>query len=173
MAVGNILSGYAVSARMEYSGTASFVSKTEVQFEVTKQSESSGDDVLDYYHEICSKFTDISFRLSDIEETLKHVNDSRPYIGYNDSLNQVGDNYSEIGKISIDIDVAVIRKMQSDSSFEEEVLDIIGKLEFCDIDSDAARNEVERLTINPTYYLEWFVGKFPQSMTENYQEKDK
>ena len=128
MAVGNILSGYAVSARMEYSGTASFVSKTEVQFEVTKQSESSGDDVLDYYHEICSKFTDISFRLSDIEETLKHVNDSRPYIGYNDSLNQVGDNYSEIGKISIDIDVAVIRKMQSDSSFEEEVLDTIDRI---------------------------------------------
>lgn len=128
MAVGNILSGYAVSTRMEYSGAASFVSKTEVQFDVTKQSESSGDDVLDYYHEICSKFTDISFRLSDIEETLKHMNDSRPYLGYNDSLNQVGDNYSEIGKVSIDIDVAVIRKMQSDSSFEEEVLDTIDRI---------------------------------------------
>lgn len=55
---------------------------------------------------------------------------------------------------------------------EEEVLDIIRKLVLCDNDSDAARNEVERLTINPTDYLEWFVGKFPQSMTENYHEKD-
>ncbi|MBR5635673.1 MAG: hypothetical protein IKW81_01935 [Pseudobutyrivibrio sp.] len=122
MSVCNVLSSYAVNTSMQYNNASSLISKTEAQFKITSQSSSSGDAVLDYYHNLCSNFPDMSFRLSDKEEELKHMNDRRPYFGYNDSLNQVGDNYSELGQISIDIDVAVIRKMQNDPSFEEEVL---------------------------------------------------
>lgn len=128
MSVSNILSGYAISTSMQYSNDTGLISKTETQFNVTRQL-SSGDAVLDYYHNMCSKFPNISFRLSDKEEELKHMNDRRPYFGYNDSLNQVGNNFSELGQVSIDIDVAVIRKMQNDPNFEEEVLNAIGNCE--------------------------------------------
>lgn len=129
MSVSNILSGYAISTNMQYSNDTGLINKTEVQFKVTRQVSSSGDAVLDYYQNMCSKFPNISFRLSDKEEELKHMNDRRPYFGYNDSLNQVGDNFSELGQVSIDIDVAVIRKMQNDPNFEEEVLNAIGNCE--------------------------------------------
>ena len=122
MSVGNVLSCYAVHTSMQYNNASGLTSKTEAQFKITSQSSSSGDAVLDYYHNLCSKFPDISFRLSDMEESLKHMNDRRPYFGYNDSLNQVGDNYSEMGQVSIDIDAAVIRKMQNNPDFEEAVL---------------------------------------------------
>ena len=114
---------------MQYNNASGLISKTEAQFKITSQSSSSGDAVLDYYHNLCSKFPDISFRLSDMEESLKHMNDRRPYFGYNDSLNQLGDNYSEMGQVSIDIDAAVIRKMQSNPDFEEEVLAAIENCE--------------------------------------------
>ena len=129
MPVGNVLSSYAVNTSMQYNNASGLISKTEAQFKITSQSSSSGDAVLDYYHNLCSKFPDISFRLSDMEESLKHMNDRRPYIGYNDSLNQVGDNYSEMGQVSIDIDAAVIRKMQNNPDFEEEVLAAIENCE--------------------------------------------
>ncbi|WP_090171394.1 DUF6033 family protein [Pseudobutyrivibrio sp. 49] len=128
MSVGNVLSSYAVNTSMQYNNASGLISKTEAQFKITSQSSSSGDAVFDYYHNLCSKFPDMSFRLSDREEELKHMNDRRPYFGYNDSLNQVGDNYSKLGQISIDIDVAVIRKMQNDPSFEEKVLATIGNI---------------------------------------------
>jgi uncharacterized iron-regulated protein len=35
-------------------------------------------------------------------------------------MNQVGNNFGDFGKCSIEIDVAVIRKMMSDSSFESD-----------------------------------------------------
>lgn len=114
---------------MQYNNASGLISKTEAQFKITSQSSSSGDAVLDYYHNLCSKFPDISFRLSDMEESLKHMNDRRPYFGYNDSLNQVGDNYSEMGQVSIDIDAAIIRKMQNNPDFEEEVLAAIENCE--------------------------------------------
>ena len=129
MSVGNVLASYAVHTSMQYNNASGLISKTEAQFKITSQSSSSGDAVLDYYHNLCSKFPDISFRLSDMEESLKHMNDRRPYFGYNDSLNQVGDNYSEMGQVSIDIDAAVIRKMQSNPDFEEEVLAAIENCE--------------------------------------------
>lgn len=129
MSVGNVLSSYAVNTSMQYNNASGLISKTEAQYKITSQSSSSGDAVLDYYHNMCSNFPNISFRLSDKEEELKHMNDRRPYFGYNDSLNQVGDNFSELGQVSIDIDVAVIRKMQNDPNFEEEVLNAIGNCE--------------------------------------------
>ena len=129
MSVGNVLPSYAVNTSMQYNNASGLISKTEAQFKITSQSSSSGDAVLDYYHNLCSKFPDISFRLSDMEESLKHMNDRRPYFGYNDSLNQLGDNYSEMGQVSIDIDAAVIRKMQSNPDFEEEVLAAIENCE--------------------------------------------
>lgn len=129
MSVVNVLSSYAVNTSMQYNNASGLISKTEAQFKITSQSSSSGDAVLDYYHNLCSKFPDISFRLSDMEESLKHMNDRRPYFGYNDSLNQVGDNYSEMGQVSIDIDAAIIRKMQNNPDFEEEVLAAIENCE--------------------------------------------
>ena len=51
---------------------------------------------------------------------------------------------------------------------EEEAIAIIRRLMSEDIDSEAAKTEIEKLTINPTAFLEWFVEHFPESMTSDY-----
>jgi len=52
---------------------------------------------------------------------------------------------------------------------ENSVLDIIDQLLKTAVDADAAKLEVEKSTINPTEYLEWFVERFPASKTMDYQ----
>lgn len=51
---------------------------------------------------------------------------------------------------------------------EDEALDIIRRLMASDNDTDKAREEIEKLTINPSAFLEWFVEHFPDSMTSDY-----
>lgn len=51
---------------------------------------------------------------------------------------------------------------------EEEAIALIRRLMSEDIDSEAAKTEIEKLTINPTLFLEWFVEHFPESMTSDY-----
>lgn len=85
---------------------------------------SKGDqDSLSYYYKLCKEFPDISFRLEDKEESLK--NTSQPYLGYCGSMNQVGNNFGKIGQCSIKLDISVIRKMQTDPSYEQEVKGMI------------------------------------------------
>ena len=51
---------------------------------------------------------------------------------------------------------------------EKEVLGIVGRLMDTDTDREAERFDVEKLTINPTAFLEWFVGHFPDSKHQDY-----
>jgi len=51
---------------------------------------------------------------------------------------------------------------------EEEAIALIRRLMSEDIDSEAVRAEVEKITINPTSFLEWFVEHFPESITSDY-----
>ena len=126
MEINNVLSGYISYANTQYEDKDSYACKTETQFKLTIQSQSlSSDDPLDYYKELCSLFPDVAFRLGDNEEETKHMGDSKPWFGYNDSLNQIGNHFGELSQVSVTIDVAVIRKMQSDPAFEKQVIDHI------------------------------------------------
>ena len=78
-------------------------------------------DELSYYQNLCKQFPDASFRLGDYEESLKH----QVWYGYNNHVNQIGDNFGEMGQPSIEIDVAVIRRMQQDPEFEKNVIGLI------------------------------------------------
>ena len=77
------------------------------------------DEPLDYYNEFVKMYPDISFRLSDVEEGMKHM--SEPYYGYNNHMNQVGSNFGEPDQISVEIDVAVIRRMMKDADYAKQV----------------------------------------------------
>ena len=87
-----------------------------------KNSESDQDS-LTYYYQLCQEFPDITFRLGDQNEGLKNIN--QPYLGYRDHMNQVGNNFGKIGQCSIKLDISVIRKMQTDPSYEQEVKGMI------------------------------------------------
>ena len=87
-----------------------------------KNSESDQDS-LTYYYQLCQEFPDITFRLGDQNEGLKNIN--QPYLGYRDHMNQVGNNFGKMGQCSIGLDISVIRKMQTDPSYEEEVKGMI------------------------------------------------
>lgn len=87
------------------------------QFDITAASP------LEYYNELCKEYPDITFRLSDKEEALKH----EWYTGYGGSMNQRGDNFGMPGQCSIDIDVAAIRNMLSDKNYE---MKIKGEIEY-------------------------------------------
>ena len=51
---------------------------------------------------------------------------------------------------------------------EDEALDIIRRLMASDNDANKARGEIEKLTINLTAFLEWFIEHFPDSKTSDY-----
>ncbi|MBE5908600.1 MAG: hypothetical protein E7278_07180 [Lachnospiraceae bacterium] len=75
----------------------------------------STDEPLDYYYEFVKKYPDISFRLSDKSSM------ENPCYGYNNHTNQVGNNFSNPSQISVEIDVAVIRRMMKDDQFANQV----------------------------------------------------
>ena len=52
---------------------------------------------------------------------------------------------------------------------EKEAIDLIKGILTSDIDNETARIEIEKHTINPTAYLEWFVENFPDSKTSDYR----
>jgi hypothetical protein len=80
-------------------------------------------DPLEYYKALCSEFPDITFRLEDYEEHEK--NPTKIILGYQDSFNQVGNNFSDLDQCSIVIDVAVIRHMQKDPQYAQQVRGVI------------------------------------------------
>ena len=84
-------------------------------------------DVLAYYRELCSDYPEISFRLEDRAEGERH----EYWLGYNNSMNQIGENFGEMDQYSVEIDVAVIRKMQSDPELERHVRGILSSMEYC------------------------------------------
>lgn len=58
-----------------------------------------------------------------------------------------------------------------DTTDVNKALDIIHNLINADTDVDKVRKDVEKKTINPTEYMEWFVEHYPDSMRLEYLEK--
>lgn len=77
------------------------------------------DEPLDYYMEFVKQYPDVSFRLVDREDSEKHPDG--PHYGYKGHMNQVGDNFSSPSQVSVQIDVAVIRRMMEDEDYAKRV----------------------------------------------------
>ena len=105
-----------------YGSTSSIKIGTQTESFSNDSSKSSGD-VLSYYQDLCKEFAGISFRLDDVSEASKHGNS--PYLGYNNSFNQVGSNFGNPGQCSITIDSSVIKRMQEDPRYEQAVKGMI------------------------------------------------
>ena len=80
-------------------------------------------DPLTYYKKLCSEYSDVTFRLDDIAEASKYPD--KLSLGYNGSMNQIGNNFGGKGNCSISIDIAVIKRMQSDPQYEQSVKGLI------------------------------------------------
>ena len=109
---------------------SNITSNTKI-YELTKSSstnnvsfdiQTTSDPVLKYYNQLCEQYPNVTFRLDDMETASNH---SDVYLGYNNSMNQVGDHFGAAGQCSINIDVAVIRHMMSDARYENQVTDEI------------------------------------------------
>lgn len=73
---------------------------------------------LSYYKNLCSTFSNISFRLDDSsKDVVGEVN-----LGYGNSMNQIGDNFGNPGQYSISIDVSVINRMMESPEYENMIL---------------------------------------------------
>jgi hypothetical protein len=88
-----------------------------------KLNDEQKDPVMDLYKEICSKYPDVSFRLDDqaarADYEKKNGTNCCPYLGYNNSSNQVGDNFGELGQKSCQIDSAVLKKCLTDPTYRQ------------------------------------------------------
>lgn len=84
------------------------------------------DPVMNLYKSICEKHPDVSFRLVDMEASSKyekqHGTDCCPWLGYNNSMNQVGDNFGKMSQKSVEIDAAVLQKSLDDPEYYEEFM---------------------------------------------------
>ena len=114
MEVGSSVSSYISSISTAYKQTYSKASKVDSQISISYE-ESKMNDPIAYYKQWCSEYPDISFRLTDYENG---TNAKGYNLGYNNSMNQVGNNFGELYQYSVEIDISVIRKMMSDSTFE-------------------------------------------------------
>lgn len=114
MQIGNSLGRYEEVYGKSKAGTKNEVEKEAFQNEIT---ESGSTTILSYYRKLCAEFPDISFRLEDREKALREQYAS----GYEGSSHQVGNNFSQPGKCSIEIDKVVIEKMIKDKEYAESV----------------------------------------------------
>lgn len=119
------------AVRTTYNNINIYANKTTKQstasFLLDRTSDNS-DSILDYYHDLCKNFPNISFRLEDMEISLKNTNNP-PNLGYNNSFNQVGNNFGSLGQCSIIIDKKVIENMQKDTVYKEIIYSYIENLE--------------------------------------------
>ena len=90
---------------------------------VNEIASSNEQDPLEYYKKLCGEYTDITFRLDDIAEAAKSADTLT--LGYGGSMNQMGNNFGTQGKCSISIDISVIKRMQSDPQYEQNVKGLI------------------------------------------------
>lgn len=106
--------------------TENKVGSTRV-FEVTSDKKNEQTDpVMDLYKSICEKYPDVSFRLDDqaarLDYEKKNGTNCCPYLGYNNSSNQVGDNFGKMSQKSVEIDVSVLQKSLDDPKYFDEFM---------------------------------------------------
>lgn len=115
--------------RIDYNIYEKKADKTQSIFsaKMETQEESVPSDPLAYYRKLCEQFPNISFRLVDEETAAKHPD--KICLGYNGSMNQVGTNFGGVGHCSINLDISVIRNMQNDPEYAEDVISRIKSTE--------------------------------------------
>ena len=116
MEIGSSTLSYISDISHAYKQIYSKTSKEDIKINITSEN-SKTDDPIAYYKQWCSEYPDISFRLTDYENG---TNAKGYNLGYNNSMNQVGNNFGELYQYSVEIDISVIRKMMSDSTFESD-----------------------------------------------------
>ena len=114
MEIGSSTLSYISDISSAYQQVYSKTRKEDFKINITSEN-SKTDDPIAYYKQWCSEYPDISFRLTDYENG---TNAKGYNLGYNNSMNQVGNNFGELYQYSVEIDISVIRKMMSDSTFE-------------------------------------------------------
>lgn len=84
----------------------------------------SSDSIMDMYKSICEKYPDVTFRLDDMSACTKYYDkngqDAYPYMGYNGSMNQVGENFGEMYQKSVEIDCAVLERCMKDLDYKSD-----------------------------------------------------
>ena len=81
------------------------------------------DDTLKYYYELCREFGKYSFQLGDRES-----GGGNSFTPISTDMTRGGDDYSQLGQVSIEIDIATIRRMQVDPVFEKKVKSTIKEI---------------------------------------------
>ena len=117
MEIGCSISSYISSIGAAYKQANSKKSAIDSKTDISSE-KSMTNDPLTFYKELCGNYPDISFRL---EDYATGSNVSGYFLGYNNSMNQVGENFGEMGQCSIQIDVSVIKKMMQDQQYAENV----------------------------------------------------
>lgn len=131
----------------------------------------NGDPILEYYQNLCDKYPNITFRLSD-NNNPKCV-EGAVYLGYNDSFNQVGDNFGGHGQCSISIDAECIKQMMKKPQYE---LNILAYIEQAEQDYDSYEAETKASGMKYTSVLlednngqpqrAWMKSQMPYSTEE-------
>ena len=101
--------------KIKYNGFRNEIEKPVFKFTMKSEKE---DTTVSYYKDMCKQFPDVAFTLDDASKIMDHG----AFYGYDGSMNLVGKNYTEPGQKSIRIDASVIKKMQADPEFEQEML---------------------------------------------------
>ncbi len=132
MNVGNIsmagaTSYIAFTSKVNQSNKAyeSAVNKNEDIEKIDVQAEQK-DPIMDLYKSICEKYSDVSFRLTDmnaeVEYEKKNGTNCCPWLGYNNSMNQIGDNFGKMSQKSVEIDATVLKKSLEDPNYRENFM---------------------------------------------------
>ncbi len=116
---------------------------------------------LEYYKNLCSEYKSVTFRLDDKKDGISNEHS----LGYKGSMNQIGNNFGKSGQCSISIDVAVIRKMQSDPNYEKQIKGIIEscKKNYSKYESNALSDGFPNICVN----IEDEGGKPIKSITQS------
>ena len=96
--------------------------KIDSEFQVDKTSDEYKS-IMKLYDDICKDYPDVSFRLDDRETSnayqKKYGTECMAYLGYGNSMNQVGDNFGELSQKSVEIDVPILKKCLSDPDYKK------------------------------------------------------
>ncbi len=143
-AVGSEISSYGYCTVTQNKVNSSNSSDCLSTSEITANSEM---DPLTYYKKLCSEYSDVTFRLDDMSEAFK--NPDKLTLGYNGSMNQVGNNFGGKGNCSISIDIAVIKRMQSDPQYEQRIKGMIedSKRRYSEFESDALKDGYQYVSV--------------------------
>lgn len=101
--------------------------RAEGAAEISQEGVPRFDDTLKYYYELCQEFGNYSFQLGD-QENGGGKDAGKLFTGISGDVTQVGDDYSHLGQVSIEIDIGTVRRMQIDPVFEKKVKSAIKQI---------------------------------------------